>query len=78
MRNIFSIIFTFIITAHFGMLHTVAARPSKQAKQATHPIQQDKRLKTLHELFTILGVKVDPTYEAMNAYAQAHWLRKPG
>ncbi|QOL19514.1 hypothetical protein [Candidatus Bodocaedibacter vickermanii] len=41
------------------------------------PIQLTVRHDNLH-LFTTLGITVDPTYEAMNAYAQAHWLRKPG
>jgi hypothetical protein len=39
--------------------------------------KQDIRLHTLHDLFTTLGVKVELTYEAMNAFAQANWLRKP-
>lgn len=41
------------------------------------PIQLTVRHDNLH-LFTTLGITVDPTYEAMNAHAQAHWLRKPG
>ena len=74
MRNIISAI---SITICLGMVNTVVARTSTQAKQITRQVQHDKRLTTLHELFTTLGIKVDPTYEAMNTYAQAHWLRKP-
>ncbi|MDP3641367.1 MAG: hypothetical protein Q8R43_02910, partial [Alphaproteobacteria bacterium] len=79
MNVLYSIFSTVIITSHLGIVYyTVAAQPPKQAKQITKQVQLNKRLTTLHELFTLLGIKVDPTYAAMNAYAQAHWLRKPG
>jgi hypothetical protein len=75
MRNIISAI---SITICLGMLNTVVARPPTPAKQITRQVpHHDKRLTTLHELFTTLGINVDPTYEAMNTYAQAHWIRKP-
>lgn len=40
--------------------------------------EEETRLHHLHALFTTLGIKVEKSYDAMNAYAQANWLRKPG
>lgn len=40
--------------------------------------QEDQRLNKLHAIFKTLGTDIKKTYEAMNAYAQANWLRKPG
>lgn len=78
MKNIISIISS-IITIYVISAYTLMARPSSvTSKVSTESIQIDKRLTTLHELFTTLGIKLDPTYEAMNTYAQAHWLRKSG
>lgn len=78
MKIIYSIFSILIITAQLGLRHTITARPTAPVKQITHHMHRDTRLTTLHALFTALGVNVDPTYEAMNAYAQAYWLRKPG
>lgn len=39
-------------------------------------IQKTSHLNHLHEIFKILGVKLDKSYTAMNNYAQTHWLRK--
>ncbi|MDP3935678.1 MAG: hypothetical protein Q8Q56_01620 [Alphaproteobacteria bacterium] len=74
MKIIFSIISSISIAAYLGMFHLSANQPSTEANQ---PTQQDNRLKILHELFTTIGVKVDPTYEAMNSFAQMYWLRSP-
>lgn len=77
MKTIFSI-FLSVITI-YACSDCTTARPSSPTSQmSAQSVRVDARLGLLHDLFTKLGVKVDPSYEAMNAYAQAHWLRKPG
>lgn len=39
---------------------------------------EDSREVLFYTIFKVLNIQVDPTLEAMNAYAQQHWLRKPG
>lgn len=77
MRNIFLIILICISSLHFNNSSYLFARVTTVTKNTPATQQHDQRLIVLHELFTALGIKVAPTYEAMNAYAQANWLRKP-
>jgi hypothetical protein len=52
---------------------------SRASPQISDEAQHDSRLKTLHELFIAVGAThIKSNYNDMNAYAQEHWLRKPG
>lgn len=77
--RIFISFLSLCITATFLSYGTPPTQSTTIRSNIT-PISQthDLRLDELHELFKILNIKVEKTYEAMNAYAQKHWLRKPG
>jgi hypothetical protein len=72
MRNIFVLLSLLIISGCEQSSHHVTHSTQSLASN------EDQRLHTLHELFLTLDINIDPTYEAMNTYAQKHWLRKPG
>lgn len=82
MHNIFLILILVFTSINTTINTTISASSvEKRASVKKTDIKtevKDQRLLLLHELFTTLGVKVNRTYEAMNAYAQANWLRKPG
>jgi hypothetical protein len=78
MRNIFLIILIGISSLYVNSVSYLFARTTSPINSTTSNTQKyDQRLNILHELFTTLGINVAPSYEAMNTYAQANWLRKP-
>lgn len=78
MRNIFSILILLpFICVNPTPLAATVEKTVIVKQTVTNPDEKDQRIDFFHELFTNLGIKVDRTYEAMNAYAQMNWLRKP-
>lgn len=76
MRNIFSILILLLTCINANPSASSVEKTVIVKRTVTTAEEKDQRLAFFHELFTALGVKVEPTYEAMNAYAQENWLRK--
>lgn len=78
MYNFLIITLLFITSVYSNATSSLTKSPvSPATTQLSTSKEHDLRLEALYELFTTLGIKIDKTYSAMNAYAQAHWLRKP-